>query len=538
MNIDAAPAAETRQDRHAVARLLRPLSLRTRLSLLVGFIVAVVVGAAAFLELRLFTTTMESELTNTARITARAVADDFELRVHVDGEAVEADALHQFLEVNPAVRAISVVTGDGQGASTVLSTSSDERRAAIEVARRAIVTGDEVDSVSGAMRFVAVPFVGPKSTMAVVVTVSTAAVDRVARNGGLLALSVMLPAIVVVIVLLDWLARRLVHRRIGRIRDTMRKVAAGDLSARAAAERPDEIGDIVSGLNSMLAEMEGLSESLQTRVREATAELRSRNAEVEEMYRRVFDLREALSKAEQLAAVGQAAANVAHQVGTPLNLVSGYVQVLLADPSLDTRTRRRLEMMQRQIGQVTGAVRGLLDRARRNVQRAIVTPQALIERVLEIAQPRLDRNHVTVHVDTASGLPSIEADAVQLELALLNLVTNAIDAMGEGGTLSLKLAPRGTGVRLEVIDSGPGIPESLIGRIFDPWVTTKPYGRGTGLGLAIARSVIGAHGGTIAVANSPSGGAVFTVDLPVATDVAPAGPVPVESAASRQVGLR
>ena len=87
------------------------------------------------------------------------------------------------------------------------------------------------------------------------------------------------------------------------------------------------------------------------------------------MYQRVFDLREALAKAEQLAAVGQAAANVAHQVGTPLNLVSGYVQMLLADASLDTRTRRRLEMMQRQIEQVTGAVRGLLDRARRTVQR-------------------------------------------------------------------------------------------------------------------------------------------------------------------------
>ena len=185
----------------------------------------------------------------------------------------------------------------------------------------------------------------------------------------------MLPAIVVVTVLLDWLARRLVHRRIGGIRDTMQRVAGGDLGARAVIERADEIGAIVTGLNSMLSEMEVLSDSLQTRVREATAELRSRNAEVEEMYQRVFDLREALAKAEQLAAVGQAAANVAHQVGTPLNLVSGYVQVLLSDPSLDTRTRRRLEMMQRQIEQVTGAVRGLLDRARRTVQRAQVEPR-------------------------------------------------------------------------------------------------------------------------------------------------------------------
>ena len=143
----------------------------------------------------------------------------------------------------------------------------------------------------------------------------------------------------------------------------------GTSGRRAEVERADEIGAIVSGLNSMLSEMEGLSESLQTRVRDATSELRKRNAEIEEMYQRVFDLREALVKAEQLAAVGQAAANVAHQVGTPLNLVSGYVQVLLSDLSLDTRTRRRLEMMQRQIEQVTLAVRGLLDRARRRACR-------------------------------------------------------------------------------------------------------------------------------------------------------------------------
>ncbi len=331
-----------------------------------------------------------------------------------------------------------------------------------------------------------------------------------------------LPAIVIVTVLLDWLARRLVHRRLGGIRQTMRRVVEGDLRARAEVERFDEIGAIVSGLNTMLSEMEVLSESLQTRVRDATAELRARNADVEEMYQRVFDLREALAKAEQLAAVGQAAANVAHQVGTPLNLVSGYVQMLLADAALDTRTRRRLEMMQRQIEQVTGAVRSLLDRARRTVQRIEVEPSALIERVLEIAQPRLDRNHVTVHVQAEPDLPRIEADTVQLELALLNLVTNAIDAMVEGGTLTLTLARLGEGIRLEVGDSGPGVPEGLMHTIFEPWVTTKPFGRGTGLGLAIARGVIGAHGGTITASNRAGGGAVFTVDLPPAHGPAPA----------------
>ena len=107
-------------------------------------------------------------------------------------------------------------------------------------------------------------------------------------------------------------------------------------------------------------------------------------------------------------------------------------------------------------------MRGLLDRARRTVQRARVEPAALIDRVLEIAQPRLDRNHVAVAVNAAPQLPHIEADSAQLELALLNLITNAIDAMVEGGSLTVTLAPLDDGVRLEVADSGPGVPEALL----------------------------------------------------------------------------
>jgi two-component system, NtrC family, sensor kinase len=225
-------------------------------------------------------------------------------------------------------------------------------------------------------------------------------------------------------------------------------------------------------------------------------------------------LREALGRAEQMAAVGQTAANVAHQIGTPLNLISGYVQMLLADTSIDARTRRRLEMVERQIGQVAGAVRGLLDRSRSSSPRETVAPRRLIERVLEIAQPRLDRNRVIVTVNASKDLANIEADAVQLELALLNLVTNAIDAMSDGGALTITLSSTAGGIRLEIADNGTGVPASLLPRIFEPWVTTKPIGRGTGLGLAIARDVVGAHGGTIVIANRPSGGAVCTVELP------------------------
>ena len=100
-------------------------------------------------------------------------------------------------------------------------------------------------------------------------------------------------------------------------------------------------------------------------------------------------------------------------------------------------------------------------------------------------------------------------------MALLNLVTNALDAMPGGGTLSITAAARADGIRVEVADTGPGIPAEIIERLFDPWVTTKPTGQGTGLGLAIVHDVVRAHGGSISACNRATG-AVFVIDLPAA----------------------
>jgi signal transduction histidine kinase len=107
------------------------------------------------------------------------------------------------------------------------------------------------------------------------------------------------------------------------------------------------------------------------------------------------------------------------------------------------------------------------------------------------------------------------ADAVQLEMALLNLVTNSVDAMPSGGKLTFHLTRTGDDrLRLEVADTGSGIPADLGAHIFEPWVTTKAPGKGTGLGLSIVRQVIASHGGTIVARNRPGSGAVFTIELP------------------------
>ena len=232
----------------------------------------------------------------------------------------------------------------------------------------------------------------------------------------------------------------------------------------------------------------------------------------------MFALREALARADQMAAVGHMAASVAHQVGTPLNLISGYVQMIREDAGVDSRVTRRLEIVQEQIAKVTSIVRTMLDHARRP------TPEGTDRRRRPAASacatwrgPKLDAQGVRLDLSVAA-VPAVMADAVQLELALLNLVTNSLDAMPSGGVMSISVgADRRRAARESRWPTrGPGIAPELLPRIFDPWVTTKEAGRGTGLGLSITREVVVGHGGTITVKSEVGVGSVFTIDLPAA----------------------
>jgi signal transduction histidine kinase len=287
--------------------------------------------------------------------------------------------------------------------------------------------------------------------------------------------------------------------------------------------RNDEIGAVAKGLNEMLARMQNFNVELQRKVSEATQELRGKNAELVKSYERVLELREALERAQQMATVGQMAANVAHQIGTPLNLISGYVQMVMEQEGAESPASRRLQIVQEQITKVASIVRTMLDHARRPSPKEPTDIAELVRRVAAVARPKLDASGVRLDLQVSDGLPIIQADAVQLELALLNLITNSLDAMPAGGVASITVSGTDEGVRIGVADTGMGIAPDLLPRIFDPWVTTKAAGHGTGLGLSIARDVVTAHGGTIAVTSTQGSGALFTIDLPAAHEAVSAG---------------
>ena len=505
----------SRQSRHSVAAWLGVRSLRTRLLLIVAAIVAVVVSTVTVLEVRSFERTSEDALMDAARQTALAVADDLRVHPSVDPAAL-IDKLHEFAEADPVIHSISIVRFDDAGAGEVpASTQSEEREDVIGLARRALDTQSLAMDQGDVFVSCAAP-VSASPAIAAVSTVSLASVAKIRGRARTIALASALPIVVLVTLLVDLTTRRLVHHPVAEIRETMSRAAEGALSARAVVVREDELGDVAHGLNAMLERLEHFNAALQDRVREATTELRVRNAQLEESMSQLLILREALARAERLAALGQMAATVAHQAGTPLNLVSGYVQMLRQDPATDPRVTARLQIVDTQIQQVTRVLRSMLDQARLPFVREATSIGPLISRVTDLAAPRLAADRVELVLDVARDLPLVHVDVVQFELALLALVSNALDAMPGGGALTIRATSADGRVRLEVADTGTGIAPSILQRLFEPGVTTKPLGQGTGLGLGIVRDVVRVHGGTVSARNRDDGGAVFTIDLPIA----------------------
>ena len=233
------------------------------------------------------------------------------------------------------------------------------------LSREAIGRRDTVvsDPVPGALRLVAVPLERDHQAYgAVVVSVSTEAVERVRGQTRTTALVFAPLATLLLTAFIDVLARRLVHRPVEAILRTMSVASAGDLRVRAPEDRHDELGAVASGLNAMLGRVADFNAALQQEVDRATEQLRERNRQLEESAQRLFAARRELARSEQLAVAGQMAASVAHQIGTPLNLISGYVQMILEELPADSTAAARLRTVREQIGRVTVIVQGLLDR--------------------------------------------------------------------------------------------------------------------------------------------------------------------------------
>ena len=227
-----------------------------------------------------------------------------------------------------------------------------------------------------------------------------------------------------------------------------------------------------------------------------------------------------LRRTERVAELGTVASGMAHEIGTPMNVILGRAEYLM-ERTKEESVKKGLQTIISQVERITRVMNQLLAFARRRpVEHRALDLRQTIEDNLEIFQERLSHSNISVETSFAESCPLVHADADQMSQVLINLVMNAIHAMPEGGTLRATLAPmpdRGM-VTLTIADTGHGMPQEVIAKIFDPFFTTKEFGKGTGLGLTVVRGIIEEHGGTIQVSSEPGVGTIFSIGLPIHVD--------------------
>ncbi len=225
------------------------------------------------------------------------------------------------------------------------------------------------------------------------------------------------------------------------------------------------------------------------------------------------------SQNERLSALGSLLAGVAHELNNPLSIVVGQAQ-LLQETAPDEKTAARGRMIHAAAERCAKIVRNFLALARRRPpERTLVNLNAIVESALEVLGYGLRSAGVEVELDLAPDVPGSWADGDQLQQMVTNLIVNAEQAMAAcEGPRRLRLATRfdaaARRLQLTVADSGPGVPAAIRSRIFEPFFTTKSVGVGTGVGLSLCHGIVGSHGGTVAIAEAPGGGALFKVTLP------------------------
>jgi two-component system NtrC family sensor kinase len=335
--------------------------------------------------------------------------------------------------------------------------------------------------------------------------------SRAEVHGVLLRAGIGAAVSIVAVSLLGFL---LIGRPLRGLIDLAKRIGAGDLDASLQLKQRDEIGQLAGEMNQMCA-----------RLRSASRRLR------EETSARISAL-EQLRHVDRLRTVGTLASGIAHELGTPLNVVSGRAKMVTTGEVTGPEVIESAQIIVDQVDRIARIIRQLLDFARRRApDRGRHALGALAEQTVALLKPMATKKNVQLGLAAASDGVEADVDVGQIQQALANLVVNGIQAMPEGGQLQVSLAQKhvvppadaggseGDYAILSVADQGVGIEREVMSRVFEPFFTTKGVGEGTGLGLSVAYGIARDHGGWIAVESELQRGSRFSLYLPVVRPV-------------------
>jgi two-component system, NtrC family, sensor kinase len=314
---------------------------------------------------------------------------------------------------------------------------------------------------------------------------------------GLVALAVALAMGVIL--------QRQVFDRLSELARGIVSLAEGKAATRVPVERRDELGRVAEAFNDMATQLAAARVKLETETE------------------RALDLQQHLRHAERLAIAGKLASGLAHEIGTPLNIISGRAEMLVDTLPADDPRRGELSGIVEQIDRISAIIRSLLDTARQTKpEPQPVAVADVVLRLWPLMEHAARRRGIVIRSAVDRNVPKVLADANELQQVLINLLMNAFEAMPPGGRATVTAAreDRGerAGVTIGVQDTGSGIAPEALAHIFEPFYSTKPAGQGTGLGLPISRDIVREHGGDLVVSKTGGDGTTVTVWLPAAEE--------------------
>lgn len=316
--------------------------------------------------------------------------------------------------------------------------------------------------------------------------------------------------VLILSLLILWIIRRNVSRRIDELIERIREIGKGRWEQRIPVTGKDELGLLANEFNRL---SERLRETYDRLIKEQQQKLR---------------LERDLRHSERLASVGQLAAGLAHEIGTPLNIIGGRAEYLMRRPRSSEELNENLLTIRAQIDRIAGIVRQLLEFSRRKEPSLrTVDIASLLTQVHQLLRHKLDEKRVNVDLEFPEPPPEVRADPDLLQQVFLNLYLNSLHGLGPGGRIKIRAealddatagSPDASGarwLRIAFEDNGPGIRPEHLDRVFDPFFTTKDIGEGTGLGLSVSYSIVKDHGGKIQVESEPGKYARFIIQLPL-----------------------
>jgi signal transduction histidine kinase len=479
------------------------MRLARKLTIALVFGVLVVTSVSAYLRSRL-----ESRLVEEAKDVQRAMSLTLVAAVEAvrksDGEAEARKLVEGANDIEPRVDIRWVPLGEVEGELERWERIPGRQMDDLMHGRDATIVHADAKNEDRRYTYVPLGNVGTQPAAALEISQSLGPEYRFIRQSMVLRLVATIGMSVMCALVATTLGYWFVGRPMRQLSEKARRVGSGDLSGRLEFKQRDEIGDLADDINAMCDRLEEAN-------RHAAVETEARIAALEQ-----------LRHADRLRTVGQISAGIAHELGTPLNIVAERAEMIAAEEGDSLGNARSIMEQSERMARI---IRQLLDFSRGGEsERSLLNLPSVVRHTVEMLSTLAEKRKVTIRVEMSPEPISVSADQAKIQQALMNLVMNGIQSMPEGGQLRIRVERAGKGspsrhggaeqyVSIAVEDEGEGISADDLPHVFEPFFTTKDIGEGTGLGLAVAFGIVREHGGSIEVQSTPGRGSRFVIYL-------------------------